>query len=448
MTTKIHTKSAFLRRLIGSAALGAAFAIAPAVHAEVDGNVSQALALTKAGHGAEAYALLVPELAKRASDVDFNYVYGLAALDSGHVADAILAFQRVLAIQPGNAEARAEIARAYALSGDVDTARAQFDTVLQDPSLPDPVRQRFTQLVQNYSKTISGSNSNLTGYVDASTGYDTNTNTATSLQSVVIPLFASFGPGALAGNARAQHDGYSELQAGVSGVLGVGRSDRVFASGLGSYHGNFASRAFNQGNATATAGFAHSFANRDTLSLSGQAQQFWLGTNSYRQAYGAIGQYTHMLAGGRALSYSAQFFRLHYDNQPLLNANRYALGASYADRKFVVSGSGGLEKTLQAAGNAQSNYFADGSVSTELALTKKLAFVGGIGFDLRRYDERDVLFLVKRHDTRIDASAGLKLLVSQHISLRPRATYTRNFSNIAIYDFERFTASLGLRFEF
>ena len=211
---------------------------------------------------------------------------------------------------------------------------------------------------------------------------------------------------------------------------------------------NFASSAFNQGNATATAGFAHSFANRDTLSLSGQAQQFWLGTNSYRQAYGAIGQYTHLLAGGRALSYSAQFFRLHYDNQPLLNANRYALGASYADRKFVVSGSGGLEKTLQAAGNAQSNYFADGSVSTELALTKKLAFVGGIGFDLRGYDERDVLFLVKRHDTRIDASAGLKLLVSQHISLRPRATYTRNFSNIAIYDFERFTASLGLRFEF
>ena len=42
--------------------------------------------------------------------------------------------------------ARAEIARVYALSGDVDTARAQFDTVLQDPSLPDPVRQRFTRM--------------------------------------------------------------------------------------------------------------------------------------------------------------------------------------------------------------------------------------------------------------------------------------------------------------
>ena len=437
-----------LRACIAAVLLNCALILPTAVHAKVDDHVQQALALTKVGHSADAYNLLLPELGVRANDPDFNYAYGLAALDSGHFADAILAFQRVLAVHPGDAEARSEIARAYALSGDVDTARAQFDTVLQDPTLPDPVRQRFTRLVRDYSKTINGSNSNLTGFIDASGGYDSNINTATSLQSVLIPLFANFGPGTLSGNARAAHDAFAEVQGGLSGVIGVGRSDRLFASGLGSYRGYYGSRDFNQSSATGTAGFAHSFANRDTLSLSGQAQQFWLGTSSYRQSYGAIGQYTHLLAGGRALSLSGQYFHLHYDNQPLLNANRYALGASYADRRFVVSASGGREKAVKMAGNAQSNYFGDGSISAELPFTDKAAFVGGAGFDLRRYDEADALFLVKRHDERIDASAGIKLIVSQHLSLRPRLTYTRNFSNIAIYDFERFTASFGVRYEF
>lgn len=448
MTTRTSSKGKSIRACIVALLLSGAVVLPTTAHAKVDDHIRQALALTNAGHGADAYALLLPELAARANDADFNYAYGLAALDSGHVAEAILAFQRVLAVRPGNAEARAEIARAYAMSGDVDTARAQFDTVLQDPTLPDPVRQRFTRLVRDYSKTINGSNANLTGYIDASSGYDSNINTATSLQSVIIPLFAAFGPGTLSGNARAAHDTFADVQGGLSGVTGIGRSDRLFASGLGTYRGYYGSRDFDQASATGTAGIAHSFANRDTLSLSAQAEQFWLGTNSYRQSYGAIGQYTHLLTGGRALSLSAQYFHLHFDNQPLLNANRYALGASYADRRFVVSASGGREQTVQMAGNAQSNYFGDASLSAELPLTQKLAFVGGAGFDLRRYDEPDALFLTKRHDTRIDASAGLKLLVSQHISLRPRLTYTRNFSNIAIYDFERFTASFGVRYEF
>lgn len=50
--------------------------------------------------------------------------------------------------EPDPAAARAELARAYALAGDIDTAREQFATVVDDPSLPDPVRQRFTGFVR------------------------------------------------------------------------------------------------------------------------------------------------------------------------------------------------------------------------------------------------------------------------------------------------------------
>ena len=411
-------------------------------------TTAQATQLIQSGKAAAAYALLAPELAARAAEPDFNYVFGLAALDSGRTAEAILAFQRVLAVKLDQAEARAELARAYAMTGDVDTARAQFDTVLQDPSLPDPVRQRFTALERGFAKQIAGGGSDVTGFLDVSGGYDSNVNTATNLTSVTIPLFAVFGPGTLNGAARQMHDGYGEAQGGVSGVAAVGRQDRVFGSALGLYHRNFDSAAFDQASATGTFGFAHSFANRDTLSLSGQVQQFWLGRQSYRQAYGAIAQYTHLLKGGRALSLSGQYFRFNYDNQPLLDANRYAVAVSYADRRFQVAASGGHEETRDPLGDAQSNTFGDFSIGAEIPLGPRLASIGGVGGDLRRYDAPDALFLTRRRDERIDASAGLKYLVTKSVSIRPRVTYSRNFSNIAIYDYQRFTASVGVRLEF
>jgi len=438
-----------LRLHFGSCAVAALlFASTAPAAATVDTVVRDALAQHAAGKAAAAYSVLSPLAATRAGDPDFDYALGIAAADSGHFGEAIIALQRVIAVQPANAPARAEIARVYALTGDVDTARAQFNTVLQDPSLPDPVRQRFTQLERGYSKQIAGGGSDITGFVDLSGGYDSNINTATNLTSVTIPLFAIFGPGTLNGNARATHDGYLEAQAGVSGVTAVGRQDRLFGSVLGNYHDNVSSRAFDQAGMTATAGYAHSLANRDTLSLSGQVQQFWLARTSYRQAYGAIGQYTHLLAGGRALSASAQYFHFNYDNQPLLDANRIAVAVSYADRRFVVSANAGHEATVRKAGDAQSNSFGEASVGAELPLAVKLSFVGGAGFDIRRYDAPDPLFLVDRHDERIDVSAGLKLLVANRLTIRPRVTYSRNFSNIAIYDYQRVTGSLGARYEF
>src|SRR3546814_17245090 len=114
----------------------------------------------------------------------------------------MIVWQRVLAGQQDNALGRAEGARAHAPAGDIDTARAQFDTVVQDPSLPDPVRQRFDRLVRNFDKQIAGSGTDISGFADASIGWDSNLNAATDLSQITIPLFAGLGAGALGPGAR------------------------------------------------------------------------------------------------------------------------------------------------------------------------------------------------------------------------------------------------------
>ena len=395
-----------------------------------------------------AWASLSGQEAQRAGDPAFDYALATAAIDSGRYGDAVIALQRVLAVQPGNAAARAELARAYALAGDIDTARQEFATVVDDPSLPDPVRQRFTGFVRQFDEQIAGGGSNVSGYVDARLGHDSNINAATDLTQVTIPLFSFLGPGQLGPGAVAQDDEYYELSAGVSAVTAISRQDRLFGSLLGSWHDNFEGAAFDTASLTGTAGYAHSFANRDVVSLSAQAQRFWLDDNGYRNSIGAVAQYTKVLPRGRALTLSAQYNRLDFDGQPNLDADRYAVAVGYVTQNLSANVSAGKEETRLAAGDAFSNWFANASLGGEYPVSERIAVQGGIGFDMRRYDAPDALFLVERADERLDAQLGLKLAITDAIYFQPRATYTRNWSNIALYDYDRYTLTAGVRFEF
>ena len=394
------------------------------------------------------YRALASQASTRAGDPEFDYALAIAAIDAGQYGEAIIALQRVLAVQPGNSAARAELARAYAMAGDIDTARAEFATVVDDPSLPDPVRQRFTGFVRQFDRQIAGGGSDVSGFVDARAGYDSNVNAATDLTTLTIPLFSFLGPGTLGAGARAQDDGFYEIGAGVSAVTAIARQDRLFGSVLGNWRDNFDSGAFDQAVLTGTAGYAHTFASRDVVSLSAQAQRFWLDGDGYRDSLGAIAQYTHILPRGRALTVSAQYNRLDFDGQPLLDADRYAVALGYVTRNLSATVQGGKEETRRVAGDHFSNWFANASVGAEYPLAERVAVIGGVAFDIRRYDAPDPLFLVDRSDERLDAQLGVKFALTDNLFLAPRVTWTRNWSNIALYDYDRWTASAGIRFEF
>ncbi len=419
---------------------GAVLASLPATaQAQQSGNAAQA---------EQAYQALAPQAATNAGDPQFDYALAIAAIDSGRYGEAIIALQRVLAVQPENAAARAELARAYAMAGDIDTARDQFATVVDDPSLPDPVRQRFTGFVRQFDEQISGGGSNVSGFIDARGGHDSNVNAATDLTQITIPLFSFLGPGNLGANARATDDEFAEIGAGISGVTAVGRQDRLFASVLGNWRENLNTSDFDQASLTGTVGYAHSFANRDVISLSAQAQHFRLDGDGFRNSYGAIAQYTKAVSTTKAITVSAQYNRLDFDGQPNLDADRVAVAVGLVTRNLSATIQGGKEETLRQAGDNFSNWFTSASIGTELPVSQRVAVVAGASFDLRRYDAPDALFLVDRADERLDLQGGLKVQLVGNFFFQPRATYTRNWSNIALYDYDRWTASAGLRFEF
>ena len=71
-----------------------------------------------AGGEAQArYAALAQQEAAKAGDPAFDYQLGLAAIDAGRYGEAIIALQRVLAVQPDNAPARCPVAPRARVAG-------------------------------------------------------------------------------------------------------------------------------------------------------------------------------------------------------------------------------------------------------------------------------------------------------------------------------------------
>ena len=440
-----HTPSCLLlATLVLSATAPAHAATAPA---DPDPIVAQGLERLRANQPAEAYAILQPHRDDLADNGDYDYALGLAAIDSGHVPDAILAFQRVLAINPGQAQARAELARAYALSGDIETARREFDTVSGDPTIPDPVRQRFTGLVQRLDHRLHPG-SNLTGYVEGGGGYDSNVNAATSVGQLVIPVFSFLGPATLSADARSRGDAFGTVGGGISEDYGFSRQSHAFASLLGTSRLNAAASSLNQTAGTATLGYAYSAANHDVVSISIQSQQFVLGSRHYRSAWGAIAQYSHRLPGGAVLSGEIEAFHIVYPTDRARNVRRYGAGANYANRTLYLGVQGGHEDTRDARVANLSNTYFGLRGAYEHSLLPGLSLFGQAAYEGRRHDAADPLFLTRRRDDQIDATIGLHVGVSHHLTLVPQASYTRNFSNIVINDYRRFTGSVTARFEF
>ena len=97
-------------------------------------DLDKADALMKQGKAAEAYSLLEPFEFEQSGNIRFDYLLGIAALDSGKPDKATLAFERVLAVDPNFAGARVDMGRAYYQLGDFTRAKTEFETVLtQNP---------------------------------------------------------------------------------------------------------------------------------------------------------------------------------------------------------------------------------------------------------------------------------------------------------------------------
>ncbi len=152
---------------------------APATLLAAGPDLKAADALIKAGKAGEAYEQLLPHEFEMSGKVEYDYLLGIAALDSGKPDKATLAFERVLAVNPNFAGARLDMARAYFAMGDYTRAEQEFNTILSQSPPPTAklVVEKYLHAIEERRKAELGG---FTGFVEAAFGYDDNVSSVTS----------------------------------------------------------------------------------------------------------------------------------------------------------------------------------------------------------------------------------------------------------------------------
>ena len=289
-----------------------------------DQTLDRAKRLLEQKQASQAYELLLPLEAERAGNPEFDYLLGIAALDSGRRERAIFALERVLAVQPDNALARAEIARAYLAVGEKDTARREFENVKREPI---PAEARAT--IDRYLSAIAAAETTqVQGYIELGVGSDSNVNSATSQSQIALPSFGGL-IATLNSAALKQGDNFTTVTGGVNFTRKLNDRWSLVGGVAGNAKMNQHQDQFDTATLDGNLG-ARWAADNDALTLATQMQSFEVDNSRYRDSRGLIGQWQHNLDERRQVTGYVQYAQLRYPTQSIRDANRGIAGVAYA----------------------------------------------------------------------------------------------------------------------
>jgi tetratricopeptide (TPR) repeat protein len=396
-----------------------------------------------------AYNLLLPQEGARAGDPEFDYLLGISALDSGDLERAVFALERVLAVQPNNHVARAEIARAYFAMGEKDTARREFETVRQQTI---PAEAKAT--IEKYLSAIAASDvTQITGYVELGVGYDSNVNSATGNGQIALPVLGglvfSLNP-----NSVRRSDTFASLSGGANMTHRLSPEWAIVGGAAAAAKLNKHANEFDTLSVDANLGARWS-REKEAITVGAQFQTFELDWGTFRDTKGLIAQWQHSFDERRQATLFTQYSELRYPGQDIRNANRKIVGAAYAhafdgDAAPVFFGSvyGGREDEL-AEGVPQLGHVPVGvRAGGQLRLAAGLSAFANASYEHRKYGGTDPIFLVTRTDRQSDVGGGLSYILRPGTTLIGQVSHTSNKSNIQLNEFRRTLVTTSVRFNF
>lgn len=418
-----------------------------------DHDLAQAEVLIRGGKAEEAWALLSPHEFERAGQEDFDYLLGLAALDSGRADRATLVFERVLAVNPDHAAARLDMARAYFALGDFQRSREEFDQVRKDEETPKAAQATIERYLAAIEERTPKPGVRLNGYVEASLGRDSNVSGATASGSVYVPLFnVNFTLGA---NSQKAVDSFHALGGGAE-------LNYAFSNGMSLFAGaDLRQRRYRDWDIYDNSSIDYRVGyqvvhDKNTFRLTAERNDYSLDHAAYRRI-GSLG-----LELRHAADANTQWIGFGQASEIKYLQDRTA---SYSSDQIIVGL--GVVKSMPWSGNPLlfGSIYTGEDVATQnrgdgdrllhglrggvqQALKSDIDIFAILSMQYSKYNRLNILFQEYRKETQYDVGLGLNWRFERDWLLKPQLTYTRNNSNLPIYDYDRYEFSLTLRRDF
>lgn len=427
-------------------------------------NLGEARDLLARGQADAAWNLLAPAENAEGGDAEFDYLLGLAALDSGRPAAAVTAFERLLAVNPAHHGARMELARAYYALGADGLARQEFQQ-LQAMSPPPQARHAIEQYLRALASREQGRGPQHRAWMEAGLGYDSNITAVTDdFSSAAAQTYGISGLQPSAGNARPREDMAHILQAGWNwrSAVSTWMQDAEVSISYRGYtdYSAYASTslagstglAWRQGNHFVRAGLSALASWQETEQTSGTDRI----TND-RHLLGTSLQWRMDLSPATQAALQMQYSLTRYADVPVNDSNQLLLQTTLTQmlgQQGLLMGSGYFSQDAARNSLPNGQDYGRSTMGARLLgqwqLQPSLALFSLLHISERRDDDENSR--ASRPGTGRDilreASLGASWQFKPLWSLRAQYNYSRNRSNFDLYEFRRHESSLVLRRDF
>jgi outer membrane protein len=430
--------------LLASTILGATSALAAESSSAV---LDEARRLIADGRAAEAERLLAPHELEMAGQPLFDYLLGVATLDSGHPAEARPLFERVLAGEPESASARLELGRAMFESGDRDAARRQFDWLLSHNPSPSvrETAEAYLQAMDGPERAPGG----WTRMFEFGSGYDSNANAATNDETF---LGIALDPHSIETASAFMDAAFS-----LGNVRPMGETSRAVTVARIGHRWNPDAGFVDQTMATLDTTF--DFGDGPTIFSLGLGGQYGL-LDGESHHWGASGDFgiTHRFDSGWQARGLLRMGLLRYDNHfsslSVYDASRY-LGAFSLQRSGDRGGFGFTAFAGTDDPRESASAFGNDRLGLQFNASSYDGGGNGVWFQAAYqdvdYDNQPGFFLGNDrsdHVTSVAISGQLRGIFGPKMNLLPRISWVVNDSNIPLYEYERFELGLTLQRSF
>jgi len=404
----------------------------------------------------------------------FDFFFGIAALDAGRPGEGVLALERYLLNFPANRSARFQLARGYYILGEDQRAREEFDALL-------PAAQGEEKAaIEQFLDAIRGRESRYTPtanyFVQFGAGYDSNINAGIDSGSrPTVPGFGQLQPTNNSVSVR-EGDGFGSWAAGAQGSYPVAPGVALFGALAvdGRFHFDSDNDIFDQASIGASGGVSL-LKNRNLYKAGASASRLQVDGQGYVSLTGVQGDWAHQADQFNRYAAGLQVSRLRYEDMCIFalkdksapcqdspNAVRDAdvLGVALAwTRAYGVSYQ--PVTTIALTGSAERNQgnrddLSKDSVGVSAGVNITPAPRWGLGLRLAAQSIRHKAPFEgpfgtaseRRADDVVTAELLASYALSKAWSVRGELLYLEQRSNVDLFDYERTTAALKVRYEF
>lgn len=399
----------------------------------------------------QAYDYASRYLGEMEGDGNFDYLYGVAAIDAGHASQGVFALERVLIQFPDDQVARLELARGYFILEEYARARQEFEKVLAANPPPGVINTTETfleriRISEARYRTTTGGN------VTLGLGSDSNVNSGPDNSGLTLIQ--------LEDSSLGQSDTYTELTAswGVGypfapGWMATGNITAAFLK-------NQELSEFDTTTGTVLAGVSRVY-KQSRYKGELMYQQFQLDGAEYRSLSGLTLGWQYNFSQKSSLDTSVQYAALDFPTVEVKNSSLTTLAFTYthnlegALQPVVFANLNIGSETADDSTNASALSDTERDIlglrlGTILAFSSKLALQMAAGLQSSEYAGEQVLSFLGdiRQDDYLTANLNLIWLIDKHWRLDTKVDYSKNDSNVEIYTYDRTTFGLEANYSF